>query len=578
MLIFVLSISSAFAGTLISGSQVDVKSNYQGVNNLSLVGTWSTTPAVNDKLYITNALLPEDNNGNQYTMRQQVVIDVPSPKYEEIFGVINQQPLFKAEYVVSDWYYALGREACISKMKADIVANNQFLVDYYLESSSAIMCRAGFVKKTTQVGWIGDVSRTGLTYSQTVTIDGVGTMTLSSNERTSSITATIPGVARVATVGFSQWFNAPLDAKNIIAYDGSSATGTRSWKPVYTTLGTTAVQSSKQQILTVLSSTDVAKITSDTTIQQYVAKYNSDVDALVSAKGNALTPWSTVGDVSLIRTSGNNIYVPYKKTAYVSQLQFVIAGEKFGLFIPTGKPQIVSFDGKVTFDETGTGKVKYSVKNVGEAQGTFDVSLSCEGEVSGVGDQILVQPGKTVSGDIVISGKTTANKDLSTTCSLIAKDTTTQEQDKKTISVTVTHKENCIANQEDEPVQDGVNMIVNVRDTSCAIVDVKKCLIATSLFEKKDGTYVCVDKPAGATPSTPDTGDKFSSTLAYWSIGLGVLFAGLAYFNVAPYLTAVPKKYRVWGELIIAGVVFVIVFFAVPMIVNWFRSIFSLVN
>lgn len=98
-----------------------------------------------------------------------------------------------------------------------------------------------------------------------------------------------------------------------------------------------------------------------------------------------------------------------------------IKADLIGINIPVGKPKIISLTSS-DFQTGQTGIINALVQNVGNAQGSFDVSASCSSGFSQYGNSIRVslQPGETQNVYLPISSNTVG--DLQGTCSVKVND------------------------------------------------------------------------------------------------------------------------------------------------------------
>lgn len=588
MLALLLLAGSGHAGTLISGSNVDVKSNYDGFNGLSLVGTYSTTPAANDIITITNAQLPEP-----YGLKQTVTITVPEPRIEQVFDVNNQRQVYKVIIVKERTYYYLNlpygqtaSELCKEKLTADIQANYGNLP--LLEGTGANLlvgngvCYAQFALQQTQVGWLGSVSERGLYYYQDINLAGIGTLHLERSAAIDDLSDKIDGVGRATLLNFGTWTNSDLSAAGIYAFHARTSDGTKPWRAFqdtsttnYVGSYTNAINALQSQLFTGDAPASLTEFRAVGT--SAVEKGNIINNMAANIQGATATiPASWSGKIDgTIRTSANSLIVPLNGNIFTANIQLVLAGEKFGLYIPTGKPSIVSASSSITFQETGTGYLDYTVKNIGTNTGTFVLKGFCaDGKVLTQEVEMSLAAGATKSGRLAHTAKSeTFDLTEKVACSLRFEEIQTDEFVSKAYSVEVQVKQSCVEGEQSDPKfsPDGRTQTVYVLDSSCNVKDELTCDVTTSIFEKVNGVWTCVQKDNTTPTPNPDNDNDgtFRPGLLLFAAVVGVLAGGWA-----AILVPAPKKhfFAIKGAVFVVAalIVFVGVAYVARIVVNLF--------
>lgn len=577
-LIMILLSISVFAGTLVSGSTVTVTSNNDDISGkYTLVGLWSTNPNANDKIVISNAVLPAP-----YGIVSQLAIDVPQPTFEQVFAIGNQIPMFEYALFETSTYYLGSNEERAAKALAEFRKSSPTAIiqqRYELHGTWDVSYKEFIVFVVRQRGWVGTTTNKGINYAQQININGVGTMNLVRNEAKDQLVDSISGVALARLTGFSSWTNGLLDTRNTYAYHTNNDQKVGTWTPfndggTYYSAWTNAVsnlvnanpvetQKTNQQVLDLLNTV--------------IANVNKQVDGLVAVSTNYPTDWSTKGYREQTRTSGNDVVVPLQRDALVANIQLILNGEKFGIFIPTGVPAIINYDSSITFDETSAGNVKYTVQNVGSADGSFRMQLFCNNKnIVGEADDLLIAKGQQTAGDIRVTGKSLTTADVTDTCKLQLLEVTTKKTVEVNVAVKILAKSNCAQGQQSAPYTSGGKTYVDTYDAKCNVIDTLACTTATQDTKIVNGLYKCVDKPVtpGTVPST-EPGD-FNSTLFGISVLVGLIAVFFAYTPVKEFTFALgkPGKYIQW--VVMVGLFLAVALWLVPMISKWFLGLFSI--
>jgi hypothetical protein len=591
-LCFLLLLSTASAGTLISGSKIDVQSNYAGFNNLSLVGTWSTTPAVSDQLIVNGAMLPAP-----YALRQQIVIDVQKPTFEQRFEVVQQQALYVPLLVEQDfWIWNIpgtGKDKyqlCDEAVQSYISASGKKL---WTGTGINVLygnayCHAVFVLQDSQQGWIGSLSTQGYNYYQTINVDNIATLHLIQNENTSQLVDKVNNVVRATLVNFGDWTNAKLSDSNTWGYHEGNTLGSGPWTPFYDSVGSRTFASANSLITTYFSTLSVTSTTfSDSQLQAIRNNVQVMKDEVARLKGASATPpasWIN-GDTAAIRTAANTVIVPYARTALTANIQFVMSGQSFGLIIPTGIPSLVSYDKTIQFDETAAGILNYQVKNIGSSTGTFSAVASCNGgKVITNTDEFSLVAGQTYSGKLRNTAKTTTTAaSEKSTCTLTVTETNTQQKVTGTYTATVITKSECAAGQQSDPKfnSDG-SSYVETYDTLCNVISTTKCSASETFTKDATGNWICKAKEGGSG-STSDDASGFSTPLFVVTIilSLAATVATAVYARPVKHFH-IGKVHGAWLYITLIAIAFIATFFLVPFLwkvfLGFLTEVFSVKN
>ncbi|HKZ40390.1 MAG TPA: hypothetical protein VJ044_05470, partial [Candidatus Hodarchaeales archaeon] len=393
LLMSLLLAGTAFAGTLESGSKITVESNYAGFSGLSLLGVWTTTPTTSDYIVVKNADLSgvTTATGQQAGLRGDITVSVPAPIFEQVMKVTDQKRLIKIFNVGKSYTYSIFGDRvanCENKMNEDLATNyggKTRLAGTQVRSVVyAGYCQVQFLIEDSQLGWYGQVSDKGWSYQQDIVLTNIGkTLKLRRTPEegmsvSDQLTDKIDNVARVTLLGFSQWTNAPLRTSGIFAFNGknewTSSFPTGVWNP-FTEIGDVSGYQNNLNTLKTYFSGAETSILSGTKLDdanRIKNEVNREADMIKGLGSGTITPQALVGTIDgMPRTVGNDIIAKMRKTVLLARIQMLFSGDDFGLYIPTGKPQIVSSDATIRFPEVGSGYLNVKVKNIGEAMGTF---------------------------------------------------------------------------------------------------------------------------------------------------------------------------------------------------------------
>ncbi len=595
IMILLLLASSVHAGTLVAGSSIAVSSNYPGFDGLSLVGTWSTTPTVNDILTVSPNQLPAN-----YGMPNAIVIKVPEPTYQEVLAVSNQKPLYTAQFqdqvFPTSGLFCPGTlclsndhnvwQAQCDKALQDWLKSKGNLKlypgTYQIGAVNGLQCRLQFVTEQSQVGWVGDVAPANLYYSQDIIIGTNGTLHLVSNKSVNQLTDSIPHVGRATYLGSNVFASFPLQVQYIHAFQPGSVFNVNGWNPYHDSIGITTFSNSEADMISkfqygngLISSTVISTIQNDITLMKQESQRISGLSTSVPSEwGGKYQP--------PITKQANQIVVTLNNDVYTSNIQLVLAGQSFGLYLATGKPQIVSMDSSVSFEETNSGYINYVVKNIGSAQDSFVLHATCDGDVVSDDVYIPLDAAQQKLGKMRITSKSsTLTTTETSSCVVSFTSQNTKVADTRTVQVIVTVKDLCAVGQQTDPIPSGSNYVVNTLDVHCAIVSSTTCPAdSTHQFQKDSaGVWQCKDVQgsAGGGVQPPQDKPTFSTGLFVSSIIVALIGSVLVGFYTRPLRKF--TKFGKWIYIVLIIGVGVGLFFLTPVVVigiaDFFKGLFS---
>src|SRR3990172_2237232 len=373
-------------------------------------------------------------------------------------------------------------------------------------------CQVQLLIEDSQLGWYGQVSDKGWSYQQDIVLTNIGkTLKLRRTPEegmsvSDQLTDKIDNVARVTLLGFSQWTNAPLRTSGIFAFNGknewTSSFPTGVWNP-FTEIGDVSGYQNNLNTLKTYFSGAETSILSGTKLDdanRIKNEVNREADMVKGLGSGTITPQAWVGTIDgMPRTVGNDIIAKMRKTVLLARIQMLFSGDDFGLYIPTGKPQIVSSDATIRFPEVGSGYLNVKVKNIGEAMGTFLLKGACGSQIQVEEEEFSLDKGLTKDFQLRHTGKSTILAPTqSFSCTLELKETNTQEKVTKAYGVTLEVKQQCTEGEETDPRMMGSSMVVYVLDSFCQTKSTKSCPLVGYEFVKQNGLWVC--KAKGTPP------------------------------------------------------------------------------
>jgi len=585
--VFVLLLSPfASAGTLISGSSMDVQSNFGGLSGLSLVGTWSTTPTVNDRVIISNLIVPDP-----YEIKSTAEVTFNQPVFEQVFEVRTQKRLLTATVVDRTFNYfpALttsgSLEKCIAawdSYRATTEQNRELFPGFQPVRLALGLgsCRLVWVT-TEQTGTYGKVENDRIFYKQDVVVQGVGTMTLERSATRDSLVATIPGVARVALLNFGQYTSAQLSDNQVYAFQPKSGTGALQWKPFTSVTEIVNYETSVNQLAFLddqLISGQISYVNFVTQLETARANLNSNGQLLVQKSFTLPSEWQGRTSSPPRTQDANLIIVEPRKDTFTANVQFALRGERVGLFIPTGECSIVSAASSVQWLETEQGKLRYTIRNTGTDTASIGLSATCTGSnVNAVPQDISLAAGAQQTGDLLLTGRSsTLDLTQSFSCTLTCLEKNTQKTATKAFTSVLERKQLCAEGEQTAPKLVGTAFVVDTLNADCQVKSQTSCDALTKSFVQESGVWTCVDKAAtggigqGEAPEAPR---EFNFTVFAFAMLLGIVGGAFA-FAKTHFLVSMSRYSTLWRVVIALGV-FVAIAFLVAGAVNYVIALFS---
>lgn len=162
-------------------------------------------------------------------------------------------------------------------------------------------------------------------------------------------------------------------------------------------------------------------------------RYNGRTETPTSCMNNYNTLESNaLSGKTLISPGGSQAYatgsqnngqviIDLNKMIQFPVLTMHVKADWLGIFVPVGKPQIVSLS--MPDFQTGTvSNIKVDVKNIGDGDGSFGVYATCTGGFSQQGGEQYINLGSGSSGTVYISVTATCNQETTGSCTVNAYD------------------------------------------------------------------------------------------------------------------------------------------------------------
>ena len=499
MLMVLIFSNFVSAGVITSLSKVDVSSNYEGIDGLGILGTWTSSPGATDTIIITKDSLPDGYDMSSSTYE----IVFGSPNFVQVYEIFSQVPVYDAELISFSYDYNVPNlftynQACYSIMDDLYLENDLWDNTQFQYKATPLGCDGFFVRKRLS-GYVGDVVKSNIDYSQKVNV-GDDVLFLDTTAASSKITDSIDGKAYLTLTGFGNWLNSAPTDKNIYAYS-TVANNKNSWNIYSDTSGLSNYEESSASISQYMSQTYTSLDAGKTYLSLAASRHNSNVDTIILKSKTTPESWNDAGIISEMTTSGNQVNLPlndFNFQSYTATLQFLLDGDEVGLRRSVGLPKIVSFDQVVEFDELDNGYINYKVQNIGDYQGAFTLSASCDDDKVTIETHTFTLDSKETLEDEL---KITANSDLFVAtqylddCVMYLKENSVQSSEvTASFDLVINAKSRCTSNSETAPILDKDNnqLIVNTLDSFCNVISSKYCSLDGNDFELINGKYECV--------------------------------------------------------------------------------------
>lgn len=160
----------------------------------------------------------------------------------------------------------------------------------------------------------------------------------------------------------------------------------------------------------------------------------NNLNSLVKS-GRSFTSSGGMSATTIGSETSGKVILELDKQFYYPVITAKVQAGWLGILVPVGKPHIVSLTSE-EFTTGSTGFIKARVKNIGDAQGSFDVNASCPSPISaGATARATLQPQQESDLYVTVSGS--AAQKTSVTCTVQVNDVN-QPLNKVTGSVVVT--------------------------------------------------------------------------------------------------------------------------------------------
>ena len=519
LLIMILSLQLVSSATIVGTAKIDVDSNYDGFSGLTLLATISTTPATTDSLHLYGSNLPSEYKSVNSNL--DIPITFPKGKYEQTFGISNTKPLYSGGTLIDKTYLYISafsledmQKKCDEKLVEDI--QNNFNGRVLMPGVDVIgtfglfNCHVQYILIDELIGHAGKVYPKGNYYKQDINIKNIGTLTLEKTSTSNQPVDHIPNVAKATMISFADWTNAGLVSDGVYAYEYRN----EEWHPFFDYSGLTSYEQHFETVIRKMDASlekayreaDEASLFNFLFVSKHLRTYSEKVvinDALLAMsneakrlKSSSYTKpniWDSVGDLNNIRYSGNTIIVPVDRTTKVATIQLLLNGERVGLEVPTGEPEIISVSSNIIVDELTGGYLDYTVRNSGNSIGTFTIYTICDNRVNTNQDEFSLIAGQTRTGRIYHTAKSTVFSDKEhLSCTFVIKEINTKVEKTQQYGITIDVRDKCAEGEESNPMDKGTFFMVEIYTATCQVKDSKTCAKGDTEFKKINNIWTCV--------------------------------------------------------------------------------------
>jgi len=225
---------------------------------------------------------------------------------------------------------------------------------------------------------------------------------------------------------------------------------------------------------------------------------DSNVDEQVTEASQPFSesPLNTTSVTDTSVDGGELKYTPGEDFLFPSFSIFVDAGENGFVQVtrPVGLPNIIDSSGD-SFAEADEGRISMTVENVGDGEGTFIPSATCDSPFSAGGaSRMNIGAGEVHTFRFDVSGSSTdfSQSEISGSCSMSVTEQGSQSSDSTSVGVTLTQERQCSGPQT-VIVEDGQEVIYECVDGQPRDV-VDTCGQGEVAEEAGGGTFECVDE------------------------------------------------------------------------------------
>jgi hypothetical protein len=241
---------------------------------------------------------------------------------------------------------------------------------------------------------------------------------------------------------------------------------------------------------------------------------NSSLQSIVSQNNGAvatLEQGTQIGGYATQTTTyqGQSAFLVTLPSQFVTtnpQVTLRISGDFIGVVIPEGTPRILTISSQ-PFNSGNVGKISVTIKNIGNAQGSFYTSLSnCTGvQPTTVSPDYAFQSGQTENLSIDVS-TTGANSNLNEECTVTVTDANGGGSSSSPVDVIMKQANQCTPNTQ---IIQGSTICVctNVN----GVYQPTSCTACPNGVTNSNGQYACAQAPAG-TNSTSGVNINLNST------------------------------------------------------------------
>ncbi|HEY0090065.1 MAG TPA: hypothetical protein VGB37_14560 [Candidatus Lokiarchaeia archaeon] len=172
-----------------------------------------------------------------------------------------------------------------------------------------------------------------------------------------------------------------------------------------------------------VSSLNLAKSNYDSALSEYYAYVNSYI---YSHDKNYL---SSVPNANSLSFSEGIMTVNLNQPTFLPTYTIELNADRVGIIKLIGQPEIIQCVGSQTFNEAGSKNINLVIKNIGNSEASFKIYSECSNLISTNAQELDFDSGESRSVSLLLSGGNDGTKTNSGTCSIIVKDSNSNNQD-----------------------------------------------------------------------------------------------------------------------------------------------------
>lgn len=595
LILVVMAFPVVSAGTLVSGGQLEIESNIDGIDGLTIQGEYSTTPYSSDTVFITrNNVESKTPSGENVDLTRDIRIDFSNPEYSEKFLVGQQTPLTRLEtfeYNVGFWgsknqanlEYCLNQGIQEARSQASTIEPS-FIAQ--IQGVGYLSCDVIGIVESKREGFVAGLQRDQVEFDQNITLDDVGTVRLYNKDGDRQTTDRINGEARVVLTNLNDLLSSRLSTQGVYAYSNKRNNAGGDWQPFsdsgnvdrYTSHLQSRVQSTTQyETPSGIGGIGIGIVDDNKDVMRDVVnEHNQNVDSVLSQTGNTPSQWVSRADMNGVTSTANTVTVPYRdgQDSISHRVLLQLRGESFGLQITGGTPVIKGIQETVSWQENSNPTLVYQISNEGSGTGSFTATVSCNNNnVQGLPSTYTLGSGETVNEQIRLTSRPESLSGQTTTsCELKVEDSDSQETSTRSFTATVESKDSCSQGEQTVSTNNQGQQVLTTLNSDCDVINTEIC---EGEWNNRLTGWSCEKSSVEQGEQGEGNDEDFTTQIVVTVISLFV--AGLSGFITNTYLTSWTRftQYRIRGvdvvkrgRQIIVLVVVIGTFFLIPELLS----------